>query len=266
LNGKGMLVWHKRSSAGQSEYDIRLNRVLNRGGKWSVLVSQVGGETQFEQDAEKVLHPASIIKVPLGLLVLYSLSLDNQILEDALAKAPPQAGRTYAQLIHAMLALSEETATDILERDLNQRMGASWIRSTLDGWGAGRTTLEPRRSTVRDIERLFMGLYTGQFLDESYGQYMLDALGEVTAGDTVRLWKLKTMLPPGTVIYNKRGSLTNPIIVADAGILSMPDGSAYFFCLVGNPDDWTTFEELDQMIGEFALTWYQIQIVEGLMP
>ena len=266
LSGRGMLVWHKRSYAGQSENEIRLNRVLNRGGKWSVLVSQVGGETQFAQDAEKVLHPASIIKVPLGLLVLYSLSLDNQHLEDALAEAPPQAGRTYAQLIHAMLALSEETATDILERDLNRRMGASWIRSTLDGWGAGRTTLEPRRSTVRDIERLFMGLYTSQFLEERSGQFMLDALGEVTAGDTVRLWKLRTILPQGAVLYNKRGSLTNPMIVADAGILAMPDGSAYFICLVGNPDDWTTFEELDQIIGEFAQTWYQIQIVEGLMP
>jgi hypothetical protein len=266
LNGKGMLVWHKRSYADQREYEMRLNRVLNRGGKWSVLVSQVGGETLFEHDADTVLHPASIIKVPLGLLVLYSLSLDNQNLEEVLAEAPPQAGRTYRQLIHAMLALSEETATDLLEHDLNQRMGASWIRGTLDGWGATQTTLEPRRSTVGDIERLFIGLYTDQFLEKTAGHFMLDALGEVTSGDTVRLWKLRTFLPPGAVLYNKRGSLTNPIIVADAGILAMPDGNAYFICLVGNLDDWTTFEELDLMIGEFAQTWYQIQIAEGLMP
>lgn len=95
---------------------------------------------------------------------------------------------------------------------------------------------------------------------------MLNALGEVTSGDSVRLWKLSPFLPPGAVLYNKRGSLTNPMIVADAGILAMPDGNAYFIGLVGNPDDWTTFEELDQTISEFAQTWYQIQIVEGLIP
>jgi hypothetical protein len=165
-----------------------------------------------------------------------------------------------------MLALSEETATDILERDLVERMGESWIRNTLDGWGAADTTLEPRRSTARDIERFFLGLYTNQFLEKTAARFMLNALGEVTAGDTVRLWKLKTVLPPGAVLYNKRGSLTNPMVVADAGILSMPDGSAYFICLVGYPDDWTTFEELDQIIGDFALTWYQTQIVEGIEP
>jgi beta-lactamase class A len=266
LNGKGLLVWHKRSYADQSEYETQLNRVINRGGKWSVLVREIGGETIFERDGSAILHPASIIKVPLGMLVLHSLTIDAQDLEEGLAKAPPGAGRTYEQLIHAMLALSEETATDILEHDLVQRMGSSWIRSTLEGWGAVQTTLEPRRSTAKDIERLFIGLFTDQYLGKTTSRFMLDALGEVTGGDTVRLWKLQAVLPPGAVIYNKRGSLTNPMVVADAGILSMPNGNAYFICMVGNPDDWTTFEELDQIIGDFSLAWYQIQLVEGFGP
>lgn len=253
----GMLVVRKRDYKGQTEAEAALNRVLNRGGRWQVVVKPVGGEPQFSRDAGEVIHPASVIKVPLAMLVMKDLMARSENLEAALAGAPPQAGRTYAQLLHAMLVLSEETATDILEKDLRTRLGEAKIRETLTGWGAPNTTLEPRRSTALEIAALWEGLYTRRLLGDQASAILLDYLAEKTDGDAVRLWKLASVLPDGSVIYNKRGSLTSPMIVADSGIILLPGGGAYILCLVGEPDDWTGFEGLDAEIGDFALTWYR---------
>ncbi len=264
--GRGMLRWRPRSYGGMAELEARLNRILNRGGKWSVLVKTVGGEVAFSREADAAVHPASIIKVPLGILVLESFREESRPLSEALEQAPPQAGRTYGQLLHAMLALSEETATDLLEKDLRSRMGEGWIRTTLDGWGAPQTTLEPRRTTARELDRFFEGLFDASLIGTDASRMLLGWLSEITAGDSVRLAGLGSMLPEGSVIYNKRGSLTNPVIVADAGIIVLPGGEATFLCLLGYPDEWTTFEELDQIITDFGMAWYQGAVVEGLRP
>ncbi|HMN61940.1 MAG TPA: serine hydrolase, partial [Anaerolinea sp.] len=253
----GMLVVRRRDYAGQTEVEAALNRVLNRGGRWQVLVKPVGGEPVFSRDAGQVIHPASVIKVPLGMLVMKELMTHSEDLDAALAGAPPQAGRTYTQLLRAMLVLSEETATDILEKDLLTRMGEAKIRETLKEWGAPNTTLEPRRSTALEIAALWQGLYTRRMLGDQASAILLDYLAEKTDGDAVRLWRLASVLPEGSVIYNKRGSLTSPMIVADSGIIVLPGGEAYILCVFGEPDDWTGFEGLDAGIGDFAVTWYQ---------
>lgn len=253
----GMLVVRKRDYAGQTEAEAALNRVLNRGGRWQVVVKPVDGEPVFSRDAGEVIHPASVIKVPLGMLVMKDLMGRGEDLEAAMNGAPPQAGRTYAQLLRAMLVLSEETATDILEKDLRTRMGEAKIRETLSGWGAPNTTLEPRRSTALEIAALWEGLYTRRLLGDQSSAILLDYLAEETDGDAVRLWKLASVLPEGSVIYNKRGSLTSPMIVADSGIIVLPGGESYILCLFGEPDDWTGFEGLDAGIGDLAVTWYQ---------
>jgi len=253
----GLLVVRKRAYSGQTQSEAALNQVLNRGGRWQVVVKPVGGEVLFNRDAGEVIHPASVIKVPLGMLVMTDLMARGGSLETALAGAPPRAGRTYAQLLRAMLVLSEETATDILEKDVRDRMGEAKIRETLDGWGAPNTMLEPRRSTALEIAALWEGLYTRRLLGEQASAILLDYLAEKTDGDSVRLWKLEGRLPEGSMIYNKRGSLTSPMIVADSGIIALPGGSAYILCVFGEPDDWAVFEELDAEIGDFAVTWYQ---------
>jgi len=103
----------------------------------------------------------------------------------------------------------------------------------------------------------------------------LSDLATVTPGDTARLWKLNEVLPAGSKIYNKRGTLTDPaLIVADAGIIQLPDGEAYILCLFGYPEgieipfvnDRVTYEDLDAVIGDFAIAWYQAQFVDRLEP
>ncbi len=254
---KGVMLVRKRSYAGQEPGQEVLNQVLNRGGHWNVLVKQVGGEVSFNREADALIHPASVIKLPLAMLVMKYLASRSGGLAQALAAAPPKAGRTYEQLLHAMLVLSEETATDILERDTVDNLSEVTIRATLDQWGARHTSLEPRRSTAGEIAHLWEELYDRKLLGDEASGRLLDFLGEVTEGDAVRLWKLVPQLPAGSVLYNKRGSLTQPVIVADSGILVLPDGRAYILCLFGTTDEWTHFEDLDVTIADFGIAWYE---------
>ena len=257
INYRGLLNVHQRSYVGQDQNVAALNRILNQGGVWQVVVKPVGEETSFTREADMVIHPASVIKVPLAMLVVKYLQSQDGGLENALLTAPPEAGRTYDQLLRAMLVLSEETATDILERDMRARMGDQEIEKTLAGWGAENTTLEPRRTTAREAAILWEGLFDQSLLGEQASQILLVYLAEITSGDTVRIWRLSGLLPDGSRIFNKRGSLTRPMVVADSGVVVLPDGKAYVICIFGEPDDWTGFEDLDRLIGDFSTTWYK---------
>jgi hypothetical protein len=262
----GAVIYRKRDYSQDTEFAFGLNKTINQGGEWHVVVKQVGSAIEFERGADSSIHPASIIKLPIGMLVVKMITGQDQELETSLQSAPPRAGRTYEQLLRAMLVLSEETATDILEGDLRSQQGEAWIRQSLDAWNARGTILEPRRSTATDIAGLWECLYDHSCLGDKNSNYLLSLLAEKTSGDAVRLWRLAPSLPVGSVIYNKRGSLTNPLIVADAGIIVLPDGRAFILCLFGYPDGWTGFEKLDQIIGDFANAWYQVRIVENLAP
>ena len=111
------------------------------------------------------------------------------------------------------------------------------------------------------MTKFLEAMYEGKLLQPATTQDMLNLLAEKSAGDSVRLWTIAPDLPEGSMIYNKRGSLTNPkIIVADAGVIVLPDGKAWILCLFGYSDEWTIFEELDASIAAFAAVWLaQIQ-------
>jgi hypothetical protein len=253
----GIMIWRRRDRSGQGNLERSLNTVLDRGGKWFVLVKPVGESVDFERNADIELHPASVIKIPLAMLVIHTLEKGDGGLKKALQEGPVGAGRNFGQLLYASLVNSEEDATGILEQYALQTIGAEKIHVQLSAWGASHTTLEPRRSTARDITGLLEGLYQKRLLSDESSQMVLDMLGVITKGDTSRLWKLSGTLPQGSKIYNKRGTLTDPVlIVADAGIVVQADGKAYILSLFGYPDGYVTYEDLDAILGDFAVAWY----------
>lgn len=259
-SSRSMVVWRKRDYSTMSPAEERLNRVLNRGGSWMVVVKEAGSDIEFARDADIKIHPASVIKVVVGMLLFESFGNPSGQPTDFLLLAPPKAGRTYDQLLRAMLVQSEETATDLLITDLRARMGDEKIHTVLETWGLTETSIEPRWTTAREMANLLEGLFQGRYLPGAANQYLLDLMAQRTENDSVRLWKMEPVLPQGYQLFNKRGSLTNPVIVADSGILVLPDGQAFILCLFGYADDWTTFEELDTILGDFALEWYRSQI------
>ncbi len=233
-----------------------LDPILNRGGIWHVVVRGPMGEVIFQRNGDDIIHPASVIKVAIGMLVLAWLEEQYGDLDQVLAAGPPKAGRSYQQLLKAMLVYSEEEAADLLQQALVEGYGWKKINQRLVEWGAVHTSLVPRRSSASDIANLLEDIYEREIPSRPASRILLDLLSQVTQGDKVRLWALKGVLPEGSVIYNKRGSLTDPLIVADVGIIRLSDGSAYILCLFGYPDEKTTFEALDKTISDFSLAWY----------
>lgn len=259
---QGLILWRKRPPVDISTVVGRLDRVLNRGGIWNVMIKKVGGEVVYSRSADEIVHPASTIKIATGLLVMKLAEAEGIGLDTFLQQAPPKAGRTYAQLLRAMLVMSEETATDLLTRNLKQRMGEDGIRKTLDEWGVPGTSIEPRRTTAREITRLLEGIQTKTLVGPEASDILIHLMEELTENDHIRLWKLAPLLPKGTLLYNKRGSMTGPIIVADAGVLVLPNGDAYILSFIGRADAWTTFEELDAILGDAVIEWYGADILK----
>ena len=259
---QGLILWRKRPPVDLSTVGGRLDRTLDRGGIWNVMIKKSGGEVIYSRSADETVHPASTIKIAIGLLVMKSAEIEGMSPDHFLQRAPPNAGRTYAQLLRAMLVVSEETATDLLTQDLKRRMGEDGIRKVLDEWGAPNTSVEPRRTTVREITRLLEGLQTKTLVGPEASDILIHFMAEMTENDRIRLWKLAPMLPEGTLLYNKRGSMTGPVIVADAGVLVLPNGEAYVLTFIGRSDAWTTFEELDAILGDAVMEWYRTDMLK----
>jgi hypothetical protein len=89
-------------------------------------------------------------------------------------------------------------------------------------------------------------------------------MAQVTGGDRGRLWALQELAPQQIEIFNKRASLTDPLIVGDAGIivLTKADGTteAYAACLLGYADGNVTYERLEELIGDCVLAWYRLTV------
>lgn len=244
---------------GKVDWNQALNPVLSQGGEWHVIALDANGASFYEHAADTIIHPASVIKLAIGMLTVSWLEDRFGDFDQALSTGPFGAGRSYNQLLTAMLVYSEEDAAQTLQATLEQEMGGKKMTSLLVDWGAPHTELKPRRSTAREISTLLYDIYAKQLPSPRTSAYLLKCLGQVTQGDTVRLWKLKGVLPAGATIYDKRGSLTEPMIVADAGIIVLSGYRAYYLTLFGYPDQKTTFEDLDKTIADFALKWYAVQ-------
>jgi hypothetical protein len=66
-----------------------------------------------------------------------------------------------------------------------------------------------------------------------------------TSNDATRIGLLRSKLPRGSTIYNKRGSLVDwPRVVADSAIIQLPD-TAYIFTLHGLGRGQASYESLE---------------------
>jgi hypothetical protein len=233
-----------------------LDPVLAEGGIWHAVIRAPDGSIQYSHEAADIVHPASVIKVPLAMATMAWLQKQYPSLAKGLSYGPVGAGRSYDQLLRAALVVSEEDAAQILEQNLIQKVGVKKLTEELTGWGAPETSFVPRRSSAEEMCNVLSALYDRHEPSYEASQLILGWMAAKTSGDSVRLWRLADVLPEGSTIYNKRGSLTDPMIVADAGIIEIPQKGAYKICIFGYPDGKTTFEDLDRIIGDFALEWY----------
>jgi len=227
-----------------------LNLITSQmGGHWNILIREIGGDLIYAQNANERVHPASTIKVPIAMLFFESLEQNNITqLRDYIARKGVD-GRTFEQLLRAMLVDSEEAATKSLYQWAHININ---IPYTLKSWGAPETTLNPRRSNVLDLAELYEALYAGNYLSPEARQIILDLMQEYTPNDELRLGHLRAYNPE-LKVYNKRGSITEEwMVVADTALVETRTGEAYLILIFGTQgqrhEKQVIYETLDAAI------------------
>ena len=259
----GFQLWRPISriedkSPDQHTFDRAMEAIFEEyGGVWHVIFKEVDGEVIYSRHARERIHPASTIKVPIAMLLFEAF--DDEMprnLPEHLAERGT-GGRTYEQLLRAMLVISEEDATQILVDWIEERLR---IRDTLEGWGLTETTITPRRTTAEETARVLEDLYRGMWIEPQARDIILELMNEYTSNDDGRLGVIRDNILNGNM-YNKRGSLASEwVIVADTAIIEY-GGKAYIVALFAYPKDEgdTTYEDLEAAIEEAAhLIWEYI--------
>lgn len=234
-----------------SDEDIRnrLTKSLIDGVDWHVIIENADGERLFERNPAELFHPASTIKVPVALVVLKILEERGDSLEKIQSYG---IGRSWGELLSAMIVKSEEAATESLEFFAR---GDNRLRNYLDEWGLKQTTFDPRLSTAEDLLLSLKLVNNQQVLSEDFNNFLLDLMSEYTENDETLLGVLSAELPECT-FYNKRGTLTNPMVVADMGILKCPE-QTWYLVITGTPteDSAVKYEDIQAAIENFGKTF-----------
>ncbi|MCD4753981.1 MAG: class A beta-lactamase-related serine hydrolase [Anaerolineaceae bacterium] len=233
--------------------------ISETGGKWNISIETLDGNILYERRPDESIHPASIIKVAIAAGTMHYLQEYGQedTLSVQLSRGPVynsmENDRSFEQLLHAMLVLSEEDAADILHENIR---GSPLNEYTLlADWGLTKTRFRPRKSTTSELTELYRKLYNGELVSEEATGIILDWMLEYTPNDDLRLGRFKESLGSEIVLYNKRGSLLNPqLIVADSAILKYDD-EVYLIQILAFQDkeNGVIYETLEAAIGEMGI-------------
>lgn len=253
-NGGFLLVRRKDGFSSLPQLNNELGGYLDPNASWNVLVKKAGSsDNLFESLPNQQFHPASMIKIPLAMVTLKILEEKGYFSSDL--QSTGYDGRTLEQLMFAMVVKSEEDATESLLRFMRALGREDRI---LNDWGIFDTSLEPRKTTAYDMVNLLEGLYSGAFLNVDMRSYLLSLMSAYTENDTKYLGVLSSILGRST-LYNKRGTLLDPAIVADMGILVFND-NVYFLVISGTPikDGSVSFEGIKTSIENFSTAFARI--------
>jgi hypothetical protein len=236
-----------------------LMALLPAGVEWKVFLKEVGSDQPLlAVNASLSFHPASLLKIPLAMAVLKIQEREGHSLSDL--EAMGLGVRNFAALLEAMVVRSEADASATLEY---YARGEGRLREILDEWGLKDTGFDPMRSTALDLAAALELLYSGSAINAQFTAYLLGLMKAYTANDVHTLGQLKDGLPQAELM-NKRGSLLNPTIVADMGILVW-NSHAFIVVIAGTPAEGSsaTFESIQADIESFAGALAQ-QLIEML--
>jgi beta-lactamase class A len=231
--------------------------ITQSGGRWHIVLKELDGQTFYSLLAEQRINIASVIKVPLALLFFKALEekgvSEYQLLDHL--QSTGTGGRTFEQLLQAMLVESEEDATEVIANYIKDYVN---VPAQLRAWQLEEIDLEARRYTAEGVASLFERLYQGEFVSPTAQKLVLEFLLEYTPNDEGRIGTLRNLIPESYQIYNKRGSLLTPYVVADSAILENPNGTDYVIAIFAyNSEPETTYEILDQAVGEVAQAFWE---------
>lgn len=247
--GKGFLLVRKKESIPSPLPLADLHAELDSRVAWKALILDASGNILFVSRPNEVFHPASMIKLPLTMVLLDTLEKNGITAQDITVRG--YQGATFQQMIERTLIRSEEAAAaTILEYLSLNRVNISTV---LEGWGMADTEFTPRRSTAFDLVRSLQLINRGEVLSDWSRLLILDCLAAYSPNDETLLGQLKSVLPDAQWL-NKRGTLVSPLIIADMGILVI-DGQPFYILLQATPkiNQTITYEEIQVSLEGFAV-------------
>lgn len=230
------------------------------GGDWHVLVKEIGGDRLYALEENTVIHPGSVIKVPLAMLFFNSLH-DREIIDlPEFLDVRGTGGRTYAQLLQAMLVVSEEPATKTLYEYTKSNLN---IQATLEEWGYEKTVISPRESTAAEMSGFFEDIWQQAHLSDVESEIIKEYLAAYTIGDDSRIGVIRSEMPENVRFYSKRGSLVEgQVIVGEVAVIEFED-RAFILSIFGYPnvgDNLPNYDDLEDTIEAAAwIIWEAIQ-------
>jgi hypothetical protein len=231
------------------------------GGEWHALILDLeAGRRVYDLHSADAVHIASVIKVPVAMLLFASLEQQGVAPAELSAYLAAHGnGYLLSQLLHDMLVDSDELATtDLL--DYIRQSGLD-INATLSKWGAARVDVFNRTAPLEEVATLFAGLYNGDLISPEARRIILGLMTEHTPNDDTRLGVLSSLLPAGGEFYNKRGTITDErLVVGDAAIVVWPSENgkrAYVIVIFGYPGETPTTDlKLVAAIEQAALAFW----------
>jgi beta-lactamase class A len=221
--------------------------------------------TAYERDAGRIFPAASLYKL-LVLVEVYrratrgELSLDDSkvtIADGDLGDGGDEtdSGTTLSvrEAVERMITISDNSCARALLRLLDiHRVNATAVELGLHDTiintdlPAEERTADFNTTSVRDMERLFVGLQNGTVISPPASAEMLAVLGRQQIND-----RLPTGLPAGTPIAHKTGNLEG--VAHDVGVITTPSGPQVVIVLTMN---YATYEDVVTLTGTVANAAY----------
>ena len=200
------LIANKSADVGVAALDLNTGETVS-----------VKGNTPFPM--------ASTVKVAIAALYLAQVDNGRRSLDDTIN------GQPVRMLMRRMLVFSDNHAADILFKDVggphavhdwlhdNGIKGLSVDRTIADLLSSKRDLWDQRdSSTPIAMVELLRRIYKAELIKPESRNYLLDVMSQCATGKN----RMKWLLPSGTLVEHKTGTLTG--LADDVGFMTLPDG------------------------------------------
>ena len=168
---------------------------------------------------------ASTVKVAIAALYLAQVDNGRRSLDDTIN------GQPVRMLMRRMLVFSDNHAADILFKDVGGPHAVhDWLNDNgIKGLSVDRTIAEllsskrdlwDRRDSTTPVAmvELLRRIYKAELIKPASRNYLLDVMAQCETGKN----RMKWLLPSGTLVEHKTGTLTG--LADDVGFITLPDG------------------------------------------
>jgi beta-lactamase class A len=209
-------------------------------------------------------------KLTLGTMIAVDPALVVQ--SDGIADQTPHAGVSLSvyNLLELMLTRSDNTATNVLSETVGGPAAiTAWVRSIgVTGMQVDRDTRRVRadgtpfdlkttnNSTPEAMLKLLLTIRAGKAISAASTKTLIEIMERCHTGDA----RLKGLLPLGTVVAHKTGSLQD--VANDVGFVTLPNGDQFAIAVFVKADTKGT-QVRDRVIADIARASYEYFLLLG---